>query len=85
MTTRLTVREANAILRDSGAIINVVLETGEYRVSDRFTVMSAAFPDESRDQIRNRIELRAYYATDLDDAVNTARHFRPSLTQAMEA
>lgn len=75
--TRLTLKAAQQLVAQHS--VRITSKDGEYRVADMFAPMADIFPDESRAQILARIELRAYYTNDLEDAVNTARFFRPAL------
>jgi hypothetical protein len=81
MEDSMNVKQAQEIVKQHDCRLTCV--DGEYRVADTFNAMQAMFPDESRSEIIQRLELRAYYTTDLADAVATARFFRESLNPSM--
>ena len=77
--SKLTIKQAQASVKQYDCVLRKT-EGGDYRLADSFAAMATEFPNESRTQVLERIELRAYYTDDLQDAINTARFYRPSVT-----
>ena len=69
---KLTATKAIAAIKALGLAARY--QDREFRVTVKESEMREMFPDETRSEILERLELRAYYTDDAQDAYDTARH-----------